>query len=360
MPAAVLTKTLHLEIYREMKSMFSDFHLFESLVAEKLKQAILDTDRSPPNQKTTKKVVERYFHEDSFKTPEQKLVWEQMKVIFRSCYVLMESKKDHAKAVMWNDTATLLQHYPHFGYVDAQELNYLLRFRNMVKVALFLIPARLNKKTIINIAARLEGSQMEYITGGGQTAATDRRVDIYEKEGGVVAEERPPRVRALKEASPVSGKRKASSITFTAKTVKLVRMYSDDVRVLTRTPEEQLVDEEDNAMPVATPVLEPLTALPIGASRVLDSLPTTAYPLQEFKSATVLVRTASDSLDNFLSDQSADFWKGTIAGAGVYTYQEPLNDERDSGLNPMTLLRGFSGDMSNFSLSFSDDSRVLV
>ena len=233
--AKVLTNPKHAQIFSQIRSSFSDFHLFDNLVSDKLKQAIIDSDNIEINFKTTKKVAERYFDVESFKTTEQKLVWAQIQLIFKATYVLILSQSTASQALFWEDTDTLLDNYPSFSSVDAEEQQLLLNFRNMVKITLMVVPARLNKQCILKIAGRLEGSQNEYITGGGQKPAVTRRVEIYEKEGGITAEKRPDRVRNKPESGTESGN-KRSATTFSEKKVKLVRLQTDEMRFLARGP----------------------------------------------------------------------------------------------------------------------------
>jgi hypothetical protein len=59
-------------------------------------------------------------------------------------------------------------------------------------------PAHRNKARILAIAARLEGSHKQYITGTGQSIEVTRRVEIYEQEGCTEAEQRSSRERKTK------------------------------------------------------------------------------------------------------------------------------------------------------------------
>ena len=78
----------------------------------------------------------------------------------------------------------ILLQYPSFvnETVDAVEIQYLLAFRNMMKIAIEIIPPRGNKKLLMNICSTLEESGRNYPTGGSQSLATSRRVLIYEQE----------------------------------------------------------------------------------------------------------------------------------------------------------------------------------
>eukprot|EP01033_Poteriospumella_lacustris_P005463 gene5463-3893_t len=124
--------------------------------------------------------------------------------------------------------------YPEFEVEDEQEQEYLLRFRNMMVLALMVVPPRFNKKLLINIAARLEGSGKEYITGGGQKPCVTRRVLIYEREGNVQAEKREERPRH-KDPENLSG-RKRPQLNTSFKRLKLIRIASEEARRLVRLP----------------------------------------------------------------------------------------------------------------------------
>jgi len=165
--AVILNLETHQKIYNNLRSIFSDFQFFDNLVAINLWQAIIDTNKIEINIKTTKKVVERYYDEDKYNTNELKIIWQQLQLIYKTCYVLIYSYHDNQQKLIWNDINILLLNYPQFYNIinDKNELNLLLNFRNMLKITINLIPARLNKQIILKIAARLEGSQNEYITG---------------------------------------------------------------------------------------------------------------------------------------------------------------------------------------------------
>ena len=77
--------------------------------------------------------------------------------------------------------ANLLLFYPSFEGIDEMELHVLARFRAFMVAALQLIKAKNNKTQLIAIASMLSEGRL-YITGSGQTAATSRRVLIYDVE----------------------------------------------------------------------------------------------------------------------------------------------------------------------------------
>lgn len=397
----VLTSALHQEIFNQIKSSFSDFHLFDYLVADKLKQAIIDSDNIELNMKTTKKVAERYFDVESFKTPEQKLVWTQIQLIFKACYVLILSHQETPRSLFWSSIDTLLENYPQFENIDNEELQLLLNFRNMVKVTLMVVPARLNKQCILKIAGRLEGSQNEYITGGGQKPAVTRRVEIYEKEGGITAEKRPDRNRSVKTEPSETGKRSASS--FSEKKVKLVRLMTDEVKFLSKGPANPFPNMVPSSAAASARKQEeehfmsPLSTLSMAASRMLkaadpnsnnsNALPVATAvavgPAHSHSAAALavpsLARETSDPINSYLMSSDSDFWKETI---GTMELKQPTTIQRNvsltfnlpdftdqlntlfpealntDGKQPLTLQRGFS--LGFYSSTFSDDLRNIL
>ena len=56
----------------------------------------------------------------------------------------------------------------------------------MVVATPYIIPSKWNKEHLLDIVTRLtEGKEVKYITGGGQTSATKRRVLVYESAGTI-------------------------------------------------------------------------------------------------------------------------------------------------------------------------------
>lgn len=187
----ILSNDILQSVFEKVKSAFADCLEFDSLIADRLKQAIYDSNFIDVNYKTTKKLAERYYDASQFQTREQKQLFGRIQLIFKCAYVLILTYHDEPQTLIWHSVKDLLEAYPEFCGVDEEELRYLLNFRNYLKVGLLLLPAHLNKDRLMKIAARLEGSQNpEYITGGGQKPEVDRRVKIYEKEGGIVARKR--------------------------------------------------------------------------------------------------------------------------------------------------------------------------
>jgi hypothetical protein len=83
------------------------------------------------------------------------------------------------------DKNILLQDYSEFVDLSEQEITYLLKFRNLVKIIINLFETKMIKQLCINIASILEGSGKKYICGSGQTQQTNRRVNIFRKEAKI-------------------------------------------------------------------------------------------------------------------------------------------------------------------------------
>ena len=95
---------------------------------------------------------------------------------------------------LFNSVEELIAEYPSFSSennLDIDELRYLLIFRNMMTIALTIIPAKGNKHSLVSICSLLEGSGRTYLTGGDQSRAKLRRVMIYELESNCCSVKRP-------------------------------------------------------------------------------------------------------------------------------------------------------------------------
>eukprot|EP01031_Cornospumella_fuschlensis_P043212 gene43212-52824_t len=239
MPVA-LSAAVHEEIYQRIKAAFKDFALFDSLVDKRLRQVIADADRVEIDVKSTRKLTERYYDVQAFQTEKQKVALAQIHIILRTTYVLILSYHEHIKPLLFTSVDQLLQHYPEFQGQDDGELRFLLNFRNMLRVSLLVVPPRLNKQLLLKIAAHLEGSGKEYITGGGQKPCVCRRVLIYEREGNVRAEKRLDRIRPVRpgqgqgQGAAAGQKRKRPSAQPTSREVKLLRLASDEIRQINK------------------------------------------------------------------------------------------------------------------------------
>jgi hypothetical protein len=88
------------------------------------------------------------------------------------------------------DRNKLLEDYPEFVDLSEEEITYLLKFRNIVKIIINMFENKTIKQICIDIGGILEGSGKKYICGSGETTQTKRRVLIFRKEANVNLEKR--------------------------------------------------------------------------------------------------------------------------------------------------------------------------
>lgn len=105
----------------------------------------------------------------------------------------------------YSSVEEFLRVYEHFSDHNAVEQETLMRTANWVNIILKYIPAKKNKGLIICIVPKyIEGLQTRYVTGSGQTHATNDRVHIYEVEGEVIrAHRHAPKKPRLNDAESV-------------------------------------------------------------------------------------------------------------------------------------------------------------
>lgn len=383
------------EVYDKLKEVFSDLHFFDQIVSEKLKLIISDSNKVEIDTKTTRKLTERYFDIDSFQTEPQKFILSHIHVILKVCYVLILCYREDIKSLFWKDPSQLLKNYPQFSDQPEDELNYLLKFRNMMRVSLNIVPARLNKQLLLKIAARLEGSGREYITGGGQKPCVQRRVDIYEKEGNIRAEQRTDRPRVPKLDNQL---KKRPRPQMNLKEIKLKRLPSEEVQLLTRGPQdpfsssqkpsqEQLDTASDLKLPVNENdiLLRGFSEIPIEShlenhqyyttydipehryndaieelfsynnnyqivnNNVVHSefkIPENPYTNYSSTFPPILSREQSELIDSLLPD--GEFWRGSSI-SNIETQQNNSSFAFESAIqtNPLNLMREISWDIYN-------------
>ena len=123
--------------------------------------------------------------------------------------VLVLANRPEGKAVQYDSLSRLLREYPEFMDTEEIEQTKLLHFRNLMAVALLIIPANHNRAHLLNLITRLsEGRCVKYVTGSGAMRSTRRRVLIYEREGKIVPTIRPPRKDSKPPRKPPRRKRK--------------------------------------------------------------------------------------------------------------------------------------------------------
>ena len=117
------------------------------------------------------------------KTDEKRLLFELFFVVF---FCMHPNTRDLKRGLEITDQECFLQKYPEFREQISDEIGKLLAFRNCMVMAQHIITAKFNKIRLLDIVTRIsEGKDQKYVTGGGQTPATNRRVLIYEREGSI-------------------------------------------------------------------------------------------------------------------------------------------------------------------------------
>jgi hypothetical protein len=91
----------------------------------------------------------------------------------------LASKPEHCEELFYGYFTKLCEKYPDFVNVNNErEQVWLLYFRNIIRLAMLIIPAKRNKGLLMAVAEILEGSGEHYITGGIPSPNTVRRVKI--------------------------------------------------------------------------------------------------------------------------------------------------------------------------------------
>ena len=107
---------------------------------------------------------------------------DQFLIVEAAMILLLSSRQDRQYLVI--DEDAFLKDFPEF--TSSNEVATLLKYRNMMAAALEIIPAKWNSNHLLDVITRIvEGKEQKYITGGGATKQTKRRLDIYLKLGAI-------------------------------------------------------------------------------------------------------------------------------------------------------------------------------
>jgi len=139
-----------------------------------------------------------------------------------------------------------LRNYPTMKMVDAAELTLLTKFRNYLRASLKHLVAENNKEKHLFIAGVLSVRKMvKYITGTGQSAAVQRRVSIYEREGGVTPKESKKGKRSLAELTDSDDSSVASDLTEKSQTKRTRGASSSSLSQASLSTASTFATEED-------------------------------------------------------------------------------------------------------------------
>jgi hypothetical protein len=118
-------------------------------------------------------------------------------LFIEACVILIMSREPSSDEYLSNMEDFLLT-YQDFKELSIVEIESLLRFHNMMLLAIRTIYPKQNKSHLLEIVTRLtEGKDVHYVTGGGERLETRNRVLIYERVGGLRKRQRPPRINEM-------------------------------------------------------------------------------------------------------------------------------------------------------------------
>lgn len=119
---------------------------------------------------------------------------DERRLIFEAAYVMTLFMMPSSHQNIISSIDKFMEKYPSFVRVDRKEQMTLLKYRNMMATAILVLPPKSKKAHLLDLVTRIvEGNDVRYITGSGETASTRRRVIIYETEGNITPLPRPPR-----------------------------------------------------------------------------------------------------------------------------------------------------------------------
>lgn len=229
------------------------------------------------------------------------------RLCFEAVALLLFSRKDY----LYNSENFIITKeeflisYPDYTaqHIGPEESASLLEFRNLMKIAMYLIPPLHNKNHLLDLVTRMiEGKDVRHVTGTGATKATRLRVSIILKEGNLVVPKRPPRLGS--QQTVLSKKSKKSSVSRSAIKFKILTQpvsqpaSSNEVKRKRGRPrkDSEVFDEESVKRTKVTDTSYDL------AVDVMDSLKTanvpTPFSVPTKHPMSVLLRQMSD--DNIL------------------------------------------------------------
>lgn len=201
---------------------------------------------------------------------------DESRLCFEAAVVLVLANRPEGQAVQYHCMNRLLREYPEFSETEEIEQTKLLHFRNLMAVALLIIPANHNRAHLLNLITRLtEGRCVKYVTGSGAMRSTRRRVLIYEREGKIVPTIRPPRKDSKPPRKPPRRKRKrelppgcTSFLVTNTYNEHSLRLSESGVEGEAVDMEQMVVDAEDLPMFIRIPT----KATPVSTMKVPTSL----------------------------------------------------------------------------------------
>jgi hypothetical protein len=108
-----------------------------------------------------------------------------LRLIFESATICLMMKLERYSSKLWTDTAVFIESYKDYESFKVtltdEEIQKCLKFRNVMSIALQLIPPKLEHLLDL-VTKTCEGLGVTYTNGSGRTKATSRRIDIFRHE----------------------------------------------------------------------------------------------------------------------------------------------------------------------------------
>lgn len=116
--------------------------------------------------------------------------YQDIRTLLEACFIITTWKifeSDFRSLAFISSIPELLSRYPQFIIIrsDGKELEALLRFTNWMKIVIRVIGASNHKKQSVLLAMRIAENRV-CTFGGGIGSRTQRRVEVYRTEGGVL------------------------------------------------------------------------------------------------------------------------------------------------------------------------------
>lgn len=180
-----MSEALHDAIVSHIKLRFNMPERFDETISKLIHENVKGGDVLNKNSLIS---IAKNFRKDLEKDD-----WGEIKYVFKAIFVLIV--RHHRPHLLQQDLKKFLIQYPEFREVSEEEQKLLLEFRNMMVISLEIIDPKNHKGEMMTLIGHLCGTVV--VTGGGQTASTDRRVLIYERETGIMPRKLPERRRKI-------------------------------------------------------------------------------------------------------------------------------------------------------------------
>jgi hypothetical protein len=150
------------------------------------------------NHHYIRNILKTYFDSSYLK----KLTENHRKIILKSIFIaviirfliISSLKGENEKSLKESQKELFLEKYPEFENVESKwELLALIRYDRALTIALQYLQGRGNKQLLLSVSAHLEGSNMQYVTGGQPSPGTRRRILVFERVSGIKPMKRAPR-----------------------------------------------------------------------------------------------------------------------------------------------------------------------